>query len=345
MNQELKTQSGWNWVFRMAWRDSRASAKRLLLFMASIILGIAAVVAIQSFSDNLKKNIALQSKALMGADFLIDSNQPPNERVLAIIDSLGGANAKGVSFPSMGLFPNSGDARLIGVKGVEGAYPLYGELETLPMEAASTYQDRGGALVDATLMLQFNAQVGDSIKIGNVVFPIVGQLISAPGTGGVGASIAPPVWIPYHMIDATGLIQTGSRVGYDFYFLAKEGQDLEALDRIVDPQLDIENADLDTHISTGQRLGRSYDNFGKFSRFYCLATWMCRYCKFSTHSYQRKTSCRGSSKVYRCYSEANFFNLSYTNYRHGISRRSNRSPFWFSSSTNISNYFKRFLAL
>ena len=264
MNQELKTQSGWNWVFRMAWRDSRASAKRLLLFMASIILGIAAVVAIQSFSDNLKKNIALQSKALMGADFLIDSNQPPNERVLAIIDSLGGANAKGVSFPSMGLFPNSGDARLIGVKGVEGAYPLYGELETLPKEAASTYQDRGGALVDATLMLQFNAQVGDSIKIGNVVFPIVGQLISAPGTGGVGASIAPPVWIPYHMIDATGLIQTGSRVGYDFYFLAKEGQDLEALDRIVDPQLDIENADLDTHISTGQRLGRSYDNFGKF---------------------------------------------------------------------------------
>ena len=140
MEQELKSKSGWNWIFKMAWRDSRASAKRLFLFMASIVLGIAAVVSIQSFSDNLKKNIAIQSKALMGADFLIDSNQPPNERVLAIIDSLGGADAKGVSFPSMGLFPKTGDARLIGVKGVEGSYPFYGELETSPSSAANTYQ-------------------------------------------------------------------------------------------------------------------------------------------------------------------------------------------------------------
>ncbi len=232
--------------------------------MASIILGIAAVVSIQSFSDNLKKNIALQSKALMGADFRIDSNQPPNEKVLAIIDSLGGADASAVSFPSMGLFPKTDDARLIGVKGIQGDYPFYGELETKPVSAAASYQETGGALVDATLMLQFNAKIGDSIKIGNVVFPIVGQLISAPGTDGVGASIAPPVWIPEQMIEATGLIQTGSRVGYDYYFVADNDQDLEELDRVVDPVLDAENADLDTHVSTGQRLGRSYDNFGKF---------------------------------------------------------------------------------
>ena len=249
---------------KMAWRDSRASGKRLLLFMASIILGIAAVVSIQSFSENLKKNIALQSKGLMGADFLIDSNQPPNDRVLGIIDSLGGADAKSVGFPSMGVFPKSGDARLIGVKGVEGNYPFYGELETEPKSAAQSYQEKGGALVDVTLMLQFNAKVGDSIKIGNIYFPIIGQLITAPGTEGVGASIAPPVWIPYDRVEATGLIQTGSRIGYDFYFVAEEGQDLEELDRLVDPQLDVENADLDTHISTGQRLGRRYDNFAKF---------------------------------------------------------------------------------
>jgi len=52
----------------MAWRDAKASRVRLLLFMASIILGIAAVVSIQLFSINLKDNIQLQSKALMGAE-------------------------------------------------------------------------------------------------------------------------------------------------------------------------------------------------------------------------------------------------------------------------------------
>ena len=61
----------------MAWRDGKASGKRLLLFMASIILGIAAVVSIQSFSENLQDNIALQSKSLMGADFIIDSSNCP----------------------------------------------------------------------------------------------------------------------------------------------------------------------------------------------------------------------------------------------------------------------------
>ena len=135
-NNTLK--AGWGWLFKMAWRDSRSSARRLLLFMASIILGIAAVVSIQSFSSNLKENIAIQSKALMGADFLIDGNQLPNEKVLAIIDSLGGANAKAVSFPSMGLFPKTDDTRLIGVKAVQGAYPFYGELETEPVSAAAT---------------------------------------------------------------------------------------------------------------------------------------------------------------------------------------------------------------
>ena len=248
----------------MAWRDSKASFSRLLLFMASIILGISAVVSIQSFSKNLKENIAIQSKALMGADFVIDSDQPPNEKVMSIIDSLGGADGRAIGFPSMALFPKSGDSKLVGVRGIEGAYPFYGELETQPESAAEQYQNKEGALVDATLMLQYALKPGDSVKLGNSVFAILGALISAPGTSSIGTSIAPPVIIPYDAVDATGLVQVGSRVGYDFYFVAKPEQDLVALDKQVDPQLDVENADLDTHISTAERLGRSYDNFGKF---------------------------------------------------------------------------------
>ncbi|TAI49795.1 ABC transporter permease [Flagellimonas allohymeniacidonis] len=248
----------------MAWRDSKASGSRLLLFMASIILGIAAVVSIQSFSENLEENIAIQSKILMGADFVIDSNKPLNEKVLAIIDSLGGADGRSVGFGSMAIFPKTGDTKLVGVRGMEGAYPFYGEMETEPVTAAQTYQESGGALVDATLMLQYGLQQGDSVKLGNTVFPIAGSLISAPGTSGVGALVAPPVIIPYDAVEGTGLIQVGSRIGYDYYFVAEPEQDLVELDEVVDPQLDVENADLDTHISTAEQLGRSYDNFGKF---------------------------------------------------------------------------------
>ncbi|HAI40081.1 MAG TPA: hypothetical protein DCM40_19310, partial [Maribacter sp.] len=106
----------------MAWRDGKASGKRLLLFMASIILGIAAVVSIQSFSNNLKNNIGLQSKALMGADFLIDSNQPANERVMELMDSLGGYKAREVKFASMAAFPKSLSTKLVQVRAIEGNY-------------------------------------------------------------------------------------------------------------------------------------------------------------------------------------------------------------------------------
>ena len=45
------------WLFVMAWRDSRRNRSRLFLFISSIILGIAALVAIYSFEYNLKKDI------------------------------------------------------------------------------------------------------------------------------------------------------------------------------------------------------------------------------------------------------------------------------------------------
>ncbi|MEP0301716.1 MAG: FtsX-like permease family protein [Maribacter dokdonensis] len=247
----------------MAWRDGKASGKRLLLFMASIILGIAAVVSIQSFSNNLKNNIGLQSKALMGADFLIDSNQPANERVVELMDSLGGYKAREVKFASMAAFPKSLSTKLVQVRAIEGNYPFYGELETEPTTSAFDYQDKGGALVDATVMLQFDLKPGDSVKLGTTTFPILGALITAPGSTGIGATAAPPIVVPFRFMEESGLLQRGSRLGYNYYF-EDDKVDLELLNDKVDPLLDAENADMDTHTDTSERLGRRYENVGRF---------------------------------------------------------------------------------
>ncbi|MEP3373744.1 MAG: FtsX-like permease family protein [Maribacter dokdonensis] len=247
----------------MAWRDGKASGKRLLLFMASIILGIAAVVSIQSFSNNLKNNIGLQSKALMGADFLIDSNQPANERVVELMDSLGGYKAREVKFASMAAFPKSLSTKLVQVRAIEGNYPFYGELETEPTTSAFDYQDKGGALVDATVMLQFDLKPGGSVKLGTTTFPILGALITAPGSTGIGATAAPPIVVPFRFMEESGLLQRGSRLGYNYYF-EDDKADLELLNDKVDPLLDAENADMDTHTDTSERLGRRYENVGRF---------------------------------------------------------------------------------
>ncbi|WP_204356575.1 ABC transporter permease [Arcticibacterium luteifluviistationis] len=257
------SKANFKWLLKMAWRDGKASGKRLLLFMASIILGIAAVVSIQSFSKNLKDNIGLQSKALMGADYLIDSKQIPTEGVQAIIDSLKPVGNE-VSFASMAAFPSQSANKLVQVRGIGGAFPIYGELETVPVSAAKAYQSGNAALVDATVMLQFDLKIGDSVKVGNTTFPIVGSLKSAPGSNAFSTTMAPPVVLPYEAMEATGLLQLGSRVEYNYYFKAAPELDIDALDDEVDPRLDADNADFDSHTSVSERLGKNYENFAKF---------------------------------------------------------------------------------
>ncbi|WP_339624300.1 FtsX-like permease family protein [uncultured Winogradskyella sp.] len=247
----------------MAWRDAKASRVRLLLFMASIILGIAAVVSIQLFSANLKDNIQRQSKSLMGADYIIDSRQLPSARAQVIIDSLQ-PDALEVNFVSMVAFPKNGGTKLVKVRGIEGGFPFYGTIDTQPVSAAATYQNSGGALVDATLLLQYNVKSGDSIKVGELILPIAGALKAIPGSTAISTSVAPLVVMPYHLIENTKLLQFGSRKEYQYFYKASDTLDLAKFEDKIEPLLDKENADLDTHVSTSKRLGRRYDNVGKF---------------------------------------------------------------------------------
>ncbi len=247
----------------MAWRDGKASATKLSLFIASIVLGIAAVVSIQSFGENLRDNIALQSKSLMGADYIIGSDKPMNDRVTAIIDSLGGADSREISFSSMALFPKNGKTKLMDIRGISGGFPFYGKIET-ETNSDHDFEGKNAALVDATTMLQLGISEGDSIKFGEVTLPVMSRLKSIPGSSSLFSSIAPPVIVPLSAVEESGLIQTGSRIDYKYYFKSTKNEDMDQLDKKLDPILDAEDADLDTHKSTSERLGRRYENFGRF---------------------------------------------------------------------------------
>jgi len=259
-----RSSAGFPWLLKMALRDGKASSRKLFLFIASIVLGIAAVVSIQSFSANLKRNISLQSKSLMGADYIIDSDKLPTEKVYGIIDSLGGAEAREISFASMASFPGKQGTKLMQVRGIEGGFPFYGEIETTPPEVGKNFKESDVALVDGTVMLQLGLEIGDVVKIGNTTLEIGGALNNVPGSSSIFSSIAPPLLVPFSTIEKSGLVQTGSRIDYRYYFTAPESLDMEKFDEELDPILDANDADLDTHLSTSQRLGRRYENFAKF---------------------------------------------------------------------------------
>ena len=124
MDSQSKTD--WKWLFKMAWRDSRRSKSRLFLFISSIIIGIAALVAINSFSDNLKDDINSQAKELLGADLELGSNDSTFN--YGLVDTLAHEVSYENSFASMVFFPKNQESRLVDVRALEGDFPYYGKI-------------------------------------------------------------------------------------------------------------------------------------------------------------------------------------------------------------------------
>lgn len=218
----------WPLIIKTAIRDSRKDRSKLLLFMSSIILGVAALVAINSFNDNLVRDIDTQSKSLLGADMTVGGNKPIPEELIASLDSLTTEYSTESELFSMSYLPSAEESQFVRLKGLTGNFPYYGNLLTEPSTAAKTYKTGRYALVDDGMMLQYGLAVGDSIKLGEVSFIIHGRLLNAFGSMDVGTSFAPSVYISGDQMPATQLIQPGSLVNYKNYYKVDNGTDLDA---------------------------------------------------------------------------------------------------------------------
>ncbi|HWA10374.1 MAG TPA: FtsX-like permease family protein [Opitutaceae bacterium] len=203
-----------NFILKMAWRDSRASRRRLLLFSLSVVLGIAALIAIGSFSANLDRAIQEQAKGLLGADLVVVARTAPDAALRDYLAGLGGEQAREQMFSSMAVFPSAGGAtRLVQVRAVEGNFPFYGDFVTAPADAPARLRAGGNVVIlEETLLDQFGVKVGGEVKLGRTMFTVVGALRKLPGEPLAVAMIAPRAFIPLGALADTGLLGAGSDV-------------------------------------------------------------------------------------------------------------------------------------
>ena len=248
----------------MAWRDSRRNRSRLALFISSIILGIAALVATFSFSYNLQRDVNDQAKTMVGADLVVEASGAVSPQIQPLLDSVGRDRSKERSFASMIYFVRSKATRLIQVRALEGNYPYYGSLETTPTAAARTFRTGRYALVDKTLMLQYGAKVGDSVRIGTLGFAISGTLNKAPGRNEISLTVAPPVYIPLRYLAESGLMQKGSRVSTLYYYKMDSLSSAEQVLTAIEPRLQKAGLEYETVETRKKRTGRSFDDFSQF---------------------------------------------------------------------------------
>ena len=219
-----------NFILKMAWRDTRASRRRLLLFGLSIVLGVAALVSVGSLRDNLSRAIDDQAKGLLGADLVIESRAALTPEARDAIAALGGGQSREISFNSMLVVPGPHPGtRLVQVRALEGGFPFYGEFATNPAGARASLAQGTGAVLEETVQAQFGLHPGDPIKLGGGTFTLTAGLRKVPGENAVFATLAPRVYIPLAAVDGTGLLKPGSLARYRVYVKLPAGTDVEKL--------------------------------------------------------------------------------------------------------------------
>ena len=206
------------WVWRMAWRDARHNFSRLFLFVASLMTGIAAVVALDSLNYSLQKDIDNNARELLGADLVVNGEKPYTKELQAAFDSLDVPHASEVDMASMVLFLHNNKSRLIRLVAMEGDFPFYGKIETQPANAYELMKQGGYAMLDETLASQYEVSSDDSLRVGNSTFKVAGIVTRIAGGGGLMSTFTPSVYIARKDLDSTRLVQFGSRVNYKHYY-------------------------------------------------------------------------------------------------------------------------------
>jgi putative ABC transport system permease protein len=250
----------------MALREMRRGVKPLLLAMLCVVLGVMSIVVAFSFRGNVQSSIRQQSKSLLGADLAIDSRQPFEADDEALIRSLGGDQSRQIGFSSMAYFPGSGKSRLVQVRALSGQFPYYGALETEPASAVKDFRDGANALIDKNLMLQFDARVGDRVRIGEHEFRIAGKLRKIPGEPVAFSLISPRVYVPMASLDGSNLLQRGSLVRYRVYFKFDSRVDVDQLVQRIGPDLQRLSLRADTVSRRMESISTSIENLSRYLR-------------------------------------------------------------------------------
>lgn len=219
-------------ALRLALRESRASARRLAVYMGAITIGVAALVGVNSFRRGVAESVQAESKTLLGADMRLSSGREFPDSVEAVIDSAVAAGAdvaRVTGTLSVALAPGGG-SRLVQVRAIEAGYPFYGQVETDPAGLWNSLAEGRDVLVEPGLLVALGAATGDTLRIGEAGFRIAGTLVRAPIELGFRSAIAPRVFFADRWLADAGLTGFGSLVTWQAFFRLPDGEAVQAFE-------------------------------------------------------------------------------------------------------------------
>lgn len=207
-------------AFRLALREMRGGLGGFYIFLACIALGTGAIATVNSVSTAITGAIANQGQALLAGDIRFElNNREASEKERAFLDGLGEVSVSS-GLRSMARMPDGSGQALVEVKGVDGAYPLYGQMQTDPQQPIdqllAQQGNTFGAVAAPLLLERLGLSVGDELLLGNTRLVLKGTIVNEPDALSDGFGFAPRLMINGDAVAASGLITIGSLVEHSY---------------------------------------------------------------------------------------------------------------------------------
>ena len=217
----------WTLPWTLALRDLRGGVRGIRIVLACLALGVAAIAAVGSLRAAVDEGLAANGAALLGGDLAIDGGaQPLPDALRPWLVAHGGTVSAIVTMRSLIVAP-SGERQLIELKAVDPAYPLVGAVTLDPAIPLAQALD-GGVAADPLVLARLKLHVGDTVRIGSAAFRLSASLASEPDHANGLAILGPRVLIAASALPATGLVQVGSLLGYEWRVTLPPGTDAKA---------------------------------------------------------------------------------------------------------------------
>tara|TARA_R110002110_G_scaffold66978_1_gene183029 strand:+ start:126384 stop:128858 length:2475 start_codon:yes stop_codon:yes gene_type:complete len=201
---------------RMLARDWRGGELSVLIM--ALVLAVGVVAGISAFTTRLQSALEQESHRFLAADAVVEGRTELPAQWLDDAAAAGLATARTLTFPSM-VYVGDDKMSLASVKAVTDRYPLRGELTFSeqpfgPVLPATQGPATGEVWLDSRLFPLLDVAIGEQVGIGDAQFTVTAAARSEPDQAASFYGYGPRVLMHYSDIEATGVVQPGSRVEY-----------------------------------------------------------------------------------------------------------------------------------
>jgi putative ABC transport system permease protein len=202
-------------AMRMLRRNWTAGELRVLLL--ALLIAVASVTTVGFFADRVQAALDRQANELLGGDLVVISDHALAPAFAQAAARRQLVTAETRTFPSM--VSTQAGVNLAELKAVSSRFPLRGRLRVASSPNSTEHEIEGGpapgtAWIGVGLVGRLGTRVGDALQVGRSQLKVAQVITREPDSVLDYFGIAPRVMMNEADLDATGLVQVGSRITY-----------------------------------------------------------------------------------------------------------------------------------